>query len=220
MNIIAINGSPRKKWNTATILQHVLDGAAQVQPDINCKMVNLYEHNYRGCISCFECKKLGGKSYGKCAVKDGISEILTDSLQADFLVFGAPVYFSDVTGMMRCYWERLFFPIMVYDKNYTSIAPKKVRTAFIYTMNCPEKMLDQVGYPQRFSIMENLAERLFGYKPFIEYVCDTYQFSDYSKYKVEVFSETEKAKVRENQFPLDCAKAEQIGKSLASRQDA
>ena len=28
MKMIAINGSPRKKWNTATLLQKALEGAA------------------------------------------------------------------------------------------------------------------------------------------------------------------------------------------------
>ncbi len=216
MNIIAINGSPRKKFNTATILQHVLDGARQACPDIECEMVNLYEHDYKGCISCFECKRLGGKNYGKCAVHDGIADILTRSLHADCLVFGSPVYFSDVTGMMRCFWERLYFPNFVYDKDYSSLAPKKIRTAFIYTMNIPEQLMDKTGYPQRFAQMEMFAGKLFGHKPFVQYVCDTYQFNDYSKYKMEVFSETEKAKVRETQFPLDCRKAEEIGGKLAS----
>ena len=27
MNIIAVNGSPRKNWNTATLLQKALEGA-------------------------------------------------------------------------------------------------------------------------------------------------------------------------------------------------
>ena len=26
MNVLAINGSPRKKWNTATLLEHALEG--------------------------------------------------------------------------------------------------------------------------------------------------------------------------------------------------
>ncbi len=28
MKVIAINGSPRKKWNTATLLEKALEGAA------------------------------------------------------------------------------------------------------------------------------------------------------------------------------------------------
>ena len=27
MTVIVINGSPRKKWNTATLLEHALEGA-------------------------------------------------------------------------------------------------------------------------------------------------------------------------------------------------
>ncbi len=46
----------------------------------------------------------------KCAVHDGIADIFDQILHAgDCLVFGSPVYFSDVTGMMRCFWERLYF---------------------------------------------------------------------------------------------------------------
>lgn len=219
MKIIAINGSPRKKCNTAIILQHVLDGAKQANPSIECELVNLYAYDYKGCISCFECKRIGGKSYGKCVVKDGITDILQSSLHADCLVFGTPIYFSDVTGMLRCFWERLYFPNMVYDKNYTSIAPRKVRTAFIYTMNAPQKIMNEIGYPERFALMEQFGGKLFGHKPFVQYVCDTYQFSDYSKYASEAFSELEKAKVRETQFPQDCARAEEIGSALARGQD-
>ena len=34
MQIVAVNASPRKNKNTATILQHVLDGAKAARPDI------------------------------------------------------------------------------------------------------------------------------------------------------------------------------------------
>jgi len=30
MNVLAINGSPRKKWNTATLLEKALEGAASM----------------------------------------------------------------------------------------------------------------------------------------------------------------------------------------------
>ena len=127
--------------------------------------MHLYEHDYKGCVSCFECKRIGGKSYGKCAVTDGISEILDKSLHADCLVFGAPIYFSDVTGMMRCYWERLFFPVLGYDKNSSSLAPQKVRTGFVYTMNAPVGMLEAIHYPERLKVMEDIAARMLGHAP-------------------------------------------------------
>lgn len=220
MKMVVINGSPRKKWNTAEILQNMASGAQEVDPAMECDLINLYEYDYKGCISCFECKRIGGKSYGKCAVKDGIWPVLEKSLHADILVFGTPIYFSDVTGMMRSYWERLFFPILVYDKNYSSLAPKKVRTAFVYTMNAQEDVMKRIGYPERFRTMEDIAAHLLGHKPYVQYVCDTWQFRDYSKYKSDAFSAEEKAKVKEDIFPQDCEKARQIGRNLASAQDA
>lgn len=220
MKMIAINGSPRKKCNTAEILQNMLEGAREYDPSIECELINLYEYDYKGCVSCFECKRLGGKSYGKCAVRDGISPVLEKSLQADFLAFGAPIYFSDVTGMLRSYWERLFFPILVYDKGYSSLAPRKVRTAFAYTMNAPHDVMTRIGYPERLKTMEDITGHLLGHRPFVQYVCDTWQFRDYSKYKSDAFSVEEKTKVRETQFPRDCERAREIGKSLASGQNA
>lgn len=220
MKMIAINGSPRKKWNTAEILRNMLEGGREADPNLECELVNLYELDYRGCVSCFECKRIGGKSYGKCAVKDGIWSLLGRSLSADILVFGAPIYFSEVTGMMRSYWERLLFPILVYDKDYTSLAPKKVRTAFVYTMNAPMDVMTRIGYPERLRTMEDIVAHLLGHKPFVQYVCDTWQFRDYSRYKSDAFSPEEKARVRATVFPEDCEKARQIGRDLANAKSA
>jgi len=65
MNIVAINGSPRKNANTATLLKHALAGAEK--NGAQTELVHLYDFNYTGCVSCFACKLIGGKSYGKCA---------------------------------------------------------------------------------------------------------------------------------------------------------
>ena len=75
MRIIALNGSPRKKWNTAILLQKALEGAAS--QGAKTELIHLYDHNYKGCISCFACKTLGGKSYGKCAVQDDLAPIFS-----------------------------------------------------------------------------------------------------------------------------------------------
>ena len=216
MQLYAINGSPRKKWNTATILQNVLDGFAESRDDTLTEMINLYSLDYKGCVSCFECKRLGGPSYGRCAVKDALAPFLPNILQADALVFGTPIYFSDMTGMMRCFLERLLFPLFVYDKDYSSLAPKKIRTAFVYTMNVPRDRMEQMQYPERLAPMESFVGRCFGHASRKLYVCDTYQFPDYSKYKMEIFSEAEKARQRETEFPLDCRNARELGAALAA----
>ena len=54
--IIAINGSPRKNFNTGTLLKKALEGAESKRADT--ELINLYELNYKGCNSFF-CVKLG-----------------------------------------------------------------------------------------------------------------------------------------------------------------
>ena len=52
--IIAINGSPRKNGNTAALLNKALEGASS--QGATTEMINLYDLNFKGCMSCFACK--------------------------------------------------------------------------------------------------------------------------------------------------------------------
>ena len=216
MTIYAINGSPRKTNNTATLLSEALAGAQAALPGVETELIHLYSYNFNGCVSCFECKRLGGKSYGHCALRDEASPLLDKLAQADGLIFGSPVYFHGITGKLRMFLERLFFPCLVYDADYSSLAPRRMPTAFIYTMNVPHEVMLAQKYPDAFRPMEYFLERLFS-KPETLYANDTYQFSDYSKYKVECFSEAEKAHHRERQFPIARRNAFELGQRLARR---
>jgi len=215
MKVYAINGSPRKNNNTATLLKKALEGVKESVKDteVETEIINLYDLKYTGCKSCFACKMLDGKSYGKCVIKDDVHEVLEKLSQADGIIFGSPVYFHDISGQLKLFLERLLFPYLVYDNNFTSLAPKKMPTAFIYTMNVTEEVMKEEGYLSTFNNMEFYLEKLFT-KPSVMYSNNTYQFNDYSKYKVECFSEEEKAEHRKIQFPLDCEKAFELGVNL------
>ena len=54
MNILLINGSPRKNMNTATLLEKAAKGARSAGADV--ELVHLYDYEYSGCKSCFACK--------------------------------------------------------------------------------------------------------------------------------------------------------------------
>ncbi len=215
MKVYAINGSPRKNKNTATLLQKALDGVKEATKDkeVETEIINLYDLNYTGCKSCFACKRLGGKNYGKCAINDDIYKILEKISQADGLIFGSPIYFSNITGQLLAFLERLLFPYLVYDKNYSTIPPKRMPTAFIYTMNAPENFMEQIGYPKAFNHIEKVIERTFT-KPLVMYSNDTYQFDDYEKYESSAFSKEAKEEHKRIQFPLDCKKAFELGVNL------
>lgn len=55
MKVYAINGSPRKNKNTATLLKKALEGVKASSPneEIETEIINLYDLNYTGCKSCF-----------------------------------------------------------------------------------------------------------------------------------------------------------------------
>lgn len=99
MNIVIINGSPRKDGNTALMCQAFADGAISQRHDATVETVNLYEAEFKGCRSCFACKLKDAPSYGKCAVKDNLSPILEKALKADILVLASPIYLMDVSGV-------------------------------------------------------------------------------------------------------------------------
>jgi len=206
--VIAINGSPRKKWNTATLLNKALEGARSQGAET--ELINLYDLNYKGCISCFACKLKDGKSYGKCAYKDDLTPILEKIKQADALILGSPIYLGTATGEMRSFIERLIFPYLVYDNNYSTLFNKKIPTGVIYTMNVNEQQLQDMGYNYNLQTTEWALKNVFGAAESL-LVTDTYQFDDYSKYVVTKFNPQEKAKRREEEFPKDCAKAFAMG---------
>jgi len=212
MKVIAINGSPRKKWNTATLLEKALEGAAAQGAET--RLVHLYDLNFKGCVSCFSCKRKGGKSYGTCPVRDDLTPIYAEIREADALILGSPIYFGEVTGEMRSFLERLFFPYLVYDSPPKTLFPRKIRTAWIYTMNVPEEGAQQFGYGRLFEMNERVMQMIFGHsESLMSY--DTYQFADYSEMVANRFDVGGKEKRRREVFPKDCQKAYDLGASLA-----
>lgn len=104
MKVIAFNGSPRKNWNTATLLEKALAGAASKGAET--ELIHLYDLDYKGCRSCFACKTKGGKSYGRCAAVDELTPVLKKVEEAGALILGAPVYMGAVNGAMQSFIER------------------------------------------------------------------------------------------------------------------
>jgi multimeric flavodoxin WrbA len=212
MKVMAVNGSPRKTWNTATLLKKALKGAALKGAET--ELVHLYDLNFTGCISCFACKMRGGKSYGRCAVKDDLKPIFKKIEAVDALILGSPIYFGIVSGEMRSFLERLLFPYFTYTDPPQTLFPKKMPTGFIYTMNVTEALMKEWGYQQLFDNNQRLLQMVFGAS---ESLCsfDTYQFKDYAKVVADRFDPEQKARRRREVFPQDCDKALAMGARFA-----
>jgi len=216
--VIILNGSPRKNFNTAKLLKEAQRGAESIGAE--AEYYNLYDINFKGCLSCFACKRKGATTNCVCAIKDDLRPVLEKCIQADAIIIGSPVYFSYPTGEFRSFLERLLFPVYTYlvDKEtggLKSLRPKTIPVGVVFTMNCPKEWMEQYNYPTILEDNVKSLNHVFGYSEVL-YSCDTYQFIDYSKYDIDLFDETHKREVRESQFPKDLQAAFEMGKRLAN----
>lgn len=215
--VLVLNGSPRKNFNTAKLLQETKKGAESTGAEV--EYINLYDLNYKGCMSCFACQRKGSATNGVCAIKDDLRPVLEKCIEADAIIIGTPVYFSYPTSMFRSFIERLMFANHTYMVDSETGGLKRglnkiIPTGVIYTMNCPEDLAGKINYDIILEENTKSLNHIMGYAESL-YAYDTYQFADYSKYNCDLFDETVKAKVREEQFPKDLEKAFNLGKKLA-----
>ncbi|HHW42362.1 MAG TPA: flavodoxin family protein [Desulfotomaculum sp.] len=100
MKILAINGSHRKGKNTAAMLQAVLEEAARAGAET--ELVELTDYQIKPCQACNRCL---GKT--ECSIKDDdMAKLGEKMLAADGIVLGSPVYWANVTGLMKNFIDR------------------------------------------------------------------------------------------------------------------
>ncbi len=214
MRVILLNGSPRKGWNTHKLLLEAERGAKEAGADT--ELIHLFDLKYTDCKSCFACKLRGNQTNGICALQDDLRPVLERIHEANALIIGSPVYYSSLTGEVISVIHRMMFPTMHYeeDGSHDQLLPIKKKCGLILTMNVPEEMIHK-GYGTVFETTAKMIAMNFGSCETL-YSCDTYQFSDYSKYYAGRFDEAHKAAHREQQFPLDMKKAYELGKRVIS----
>ncbi len=106
MKVVAINGSGRKDGNTYLLLKTVLDELKD--EGFETEIIQLADGKpLQGCVSCYKCM---AQKNMKCVIEtDPFNEYFAQISQADGILLGSPVYFSDVTAGMRAFIERCGF---------------------------------------------------------------------------------------------------------------
>ena len=209
VKVIGINGSPRKIWNSATVLEEALKGAAICGAET--ERIDLFDLKYSGCLSCFSCKRLGGKSFARCALQDDLTSILEKILSADAVIISAPIYYGDVPGAVRNLYERLLFPANLYSADQSTGYEKRIPTGLIYTMGAPDPKFNG----SRVETDRTPFEIFIGPVETLN-ITDTLQFDDYSKYTSSIFDPNAKQRHREEVFPEECQKAFALGQKIVT----
>lgn len=208
--IVIVNASPRKGWNTDTLVSEAARGAAEAGAETI--RFDLYKlEKYTGCISCFGCKRERFK--GKCICRDGLTPVLDAIREADGLIIGTPNYLGDVSASFRALYERLIFQNLTYNKEKPCCNAHMIPVLLMMTSNAPD-----TAY---LSLMQNYQatmNRFVG--PAEIMLCgNTLQLKDYTKTDWEwSLFDAEAKKIRhETVFPEECAKAFKMGYDLVQK---
>ena len=211
MKIIGLNGSPRKNGNSAKLLAEALRGAEEAGADT--ESVYLYDKNYKGCRSCFACKSKS-PVYGKgCMMKDDLSPILEQMLQADAWVFASPIYLGHMSSSLSALLERLEFSHNNYDA-HEKMLPKEYPSLLLYSMNGNSAFMEKMGIENSCRYDAFLMETHFGPASYLM-ANSTLQFDDYSKYHTAGVPVEKKTAYANEHFPQDLEKAYEMGRNLA-----
>jgi multimeric flavodoxin WrbA len=133
MHVIAINGSPRKKGNTSTLIHAMLAGAREAGAETS--EAHLHTLDMRGCMGCLSCRT----RHGECAQKDGLSPFLEGIKTCTALIVGCPIYMYRISGQMKLFVDRVY---SLYtpreDGGYNSAVPAGKRFAMIISQGAPD----------------------------------------------------------------------------------
>ena len=108
MNVLVINGSPRKDGNTEIAIREM--EKVFLAEGIECKVISIGTSAIRGCIACGKCKEIG-----KCVFNDIVNETAEAFREADGLVVASPVYFASANATLVAFLQRLFYSTL-FDK--------------------------------------------------------------------------------------------------------
>ena len=208
--IIILDGGPRKAMNTGALIDAFTEGAIAAG-DTEVKRVCLYGLNFKGCVSCLGCK-LKGRASKVCILKDDLKPILDEIAAADGLVIASPIYLGTVTGPLISALGRMVFPWLSYA-DWTSVPPKKMPVAFMYTMNATEEQFPMCH--KQLELMETFIGSALGGEVFRVNAFNTYQVKDYSRYEFAPGTAEAKDAYRAEHWQKTLDEAREAGRKMA-----
>lgn len=210
--IVAINASPRREWNTGTLIREAVKGAESKGSQV--KVIDLYRlDKFSGCVSCFGCKLPGHE--GECIYKDGLSPVLEEIRAADGLIIGTPNYLGDASAAFRALYERLIFQYITYKTSPRSYSGKKIPVLFIMTSNAPQEMYTPEFYGRVVSNYQQTLGTFVGPTKIL-ISTDTLQVNDYDKYDWTMFDAKAKRTRHETVFQEEKQEAFSLGAKMVA----
>ena len=161
MKITVLQGSSRKKGNTARVLTWVEEELVDLGHDVDS--IYLHSKNLKGCLGCAKCKEKSD-SIG-CVQKDDVPEVLEKMINSQLVIFSSPLYFWGFSAQIKTIIDRTY-GLYTTEPEHTSLVDGQ-RQALIATgagayEDNAEGMIAAFGRMQKYHKAINAGELFIG----------------------------------------------------------
>lgn len=116
MKVLLVNGSPHEHGTTSVALK-------EVETELNASGIEteifwVGNKPISGCIGCYACSKLG-----KCAIDDIVNQFVQKAAEADGFIFGTPVHYAGMSGLLTSFMDRAFYSAACAGNNCFKFKP-------------------------------------------------------------------------------------------------
>ena len=131
MNILIINGSPRRKGLLSQMLDIMREETEQRDDEVQTVYTN--DLSIKPCIGCMACRtKL------KCTIAEDDSQRVLKMMQdADAIIMGAPCYWGNIPGQMKLLFDRIVYGMMRDTTRFPEPLMKGKKCILISTSTTP-----------------------------------------------------------------------------------
>ena len=131
MNILIINGSPRKKGLISQMLDIMQEEAEQRGDKVQTVYTN--DLNIKPCIGCMACRTKEKYVLGE----DDSQRVLKMIQEADAIMMGAPCYWGNIPGQMKLLFDRIVYGMMRDTPRFPEPLMKRKKCILISTCTTP-----------------------------------------------------------------------------------
>ena len=106
--VVVISTSMRAGSNSQVLAEQFAEGAKIAGHQV--EFISLRGKEIKFCVGCLACQKLGA-----CVIKDDVSAIMEQVLNADVVCWATPIYYYEMSGQMKTLIDRMN---AMYPKDY------------------------------------------------------------------------------------------------------
>jgi multimeric flavodoxin WrbA len=134
--VLAVSSSPRRRGNSSTLAQAVLEGAAEKGHAV--EFLQVADHVKGMLRNCRDCRRPDGS----CSIEDAYEDIfLSKFLPADGIVLATPIWWYGMSGLLKTFLDRMFCYIAASYPDRERVNSQLVGKKLILVLSAEESNL-------------------------------------------------------------------------------